>query len=139
MARRLRALPFVLLVLAACATSAPHPPAIAELVGTWQLDAPVPTGARIPTLNVGGDGSISGNGGVNKFRGTLDVKALADHRWQAGSITGTRMAGPQQAMQLENEFLRALATASGAQLEGDRLRLMLGDRTLLSLARVRFR
>ncbi len=122
---------------AACAGSAPHPPVFGELQGSWQLASAAPPGGRIPTLNIDGDGSISGNGGVNRFRGRLDAKALDDGHWRAGSIRGTRMAGTAEAMQLEGGFLQALVEADRAVLDGDLLHLRRGDQELLTLARLR--
>lgn len=128
------------LLLGACASTAPHPPTIDELRGTWQIAAMIPPGARIPTLNIGIDGSISGSGAVNKFRGSIDPKALGDGIWRPNSLQPTtRMTGTADAMRLENEFFRGIAQADRAVLTGDELRLLRGESTLLVCGRVRFR
>ncbi len=125
--------------LSACAAAPPHAPTLDELLGSWQLADAVPAGARTPTLTIGGDGSVNGNGGVNRFRGRLDTKALADDAWRMGPLAGTRMAGPAEAMALETSFLSALGSADRARVAGDRLLLQHGDRAVLALVRLRLR
>jgi len=123
--------------LSGCATAPPHDASLADLRGSWQLDADrVPTGARIPTVSVGADGVLSGTSGVNRYRGMLDLAALSKGRWQAGGFNGTRMAGTAEAMGLEADFLRALATADRAIVQGDQLSLQSGGTVMLVLRRV---
>jgi heat shock protein HslJ len=124
-----------LLALAACASAAPHPASIDDLVGAWLLEAAIPAGARLPTLNIAADGTLHGNSGVNRFRGAIDPKALAEGRWRATDLAGERKAGAADAMQLENQFLRALASADRAVVSGDRVLLQRGDEQLAALVR----
>jgi len=127
------------LALAACASPAPHPASIDELVGAWLLDAAIPAGARLPTLNIAADGTLHGNGGVNRFRGAIDPKALAEGRWRATDLAGERKAGTADAMQFEDQFLRAIAGADRAVVTGDRVLLQRGDEPLATLVRLRMR
>jgi heat shock protein HslJ len=129
----------LLAALSACAAARPHAPSIDELRGTWQLAVAVPAGARIPTLTIGADGSLHGNGGVNRYNSAIDVPALARGSWQARACASTRMAGPPEAMALEQAFLQAIAQADNALLEGSILRLRRGDTALVELMRPTFR
>lgn len=125
-------------LLSACAGSAPRRAALDDLLGTWQLDAGVPPGARVPTMTVLRDGQLHGNGGVNQWRGTFDPTALARGQWRAGQPSSTRMAGSQDAMALEQAFLTAIAGADEAEIEGEFLRLKQGGRVAVVLVRPRF-
>ncbi|MGE3172695.1 MAG: META domain-containing protein [Planctomycetota bacterium] len=127
---------FAAAALCACAGApVPRPARLPDLTGSWQLAAPVPAGARIPTMTVGQDGSVHGNAGVNRYRGTLDATALGRGQWRAGPFAGTRMAGAPQAMQLEQDFLGALERADTAELHGDRLVLLQGGAPVVELMR----
>jgi heat shock protein HslJ len=124
--------------LAACAAAPPRPASIDDVCGSWQLDAAVPAGARIPTLTIEADGSIRGNAGVNQFRSSLDVAALGQGHWQVAPIAGTRMAGTADAMALERSFLQAIANADSAQIAGDRLQLRNHGAALANFVRPQF-
>lgn len=125
-------------LLSACAGSAPHRAALDELLGSWQLEAAVPAGSRVPTLTVLRDGQLHGNGGVNQWRSSLDTGAAARGQWRASAPTSTRMAGPQEAMALEQAFLAAIASADEAEIAGEELRLKQGGRVAVVLTRPRF-
>jgi heat shock protein HslJ len=49
----------------------------------------------------------------------------------------TRMAGPQEAMALEQSMLDAMQQADGAQIEGERLCLLRGSVVLVRFVRPR--
>ncbi len=141
MHRPVRGVGVVLLpvLLFACASSAPRPAVLADLVGSWQLVAEVPAGARIPTLAIGSDGSLAGNSGVNRFRSRLDGAALAQGQLRLDALSGTEMAGPAAAMQLEQTFLQLLTSADRAMIEGGHLLLLQGGQAVLRFAPIRLR
>jgi len=90
--------------------------ALSRLTGDWSLDALrradvtglVPEGVRRPTLTIGDDGGVSGFAGVNRFTGSLDPANLARGDFDLSPAAMTRMAGPDEAMSLEREFMDAL-------------------------------
>ena len=124
--------------LAACASTDPVPASLAQARGTWQLDATVPQGGRIPTLTIQEDGGVHGNGGVNQYSATVDVRAMEQGLWRMTPPRSTRMAGPQEAMALEQSMLTALQEAETAQLQQGRLCLLRQGRVLVRFARPSF-
>lgn len=108
----------------------------AELVGTWALVAldgvPVPEVGRTPTLEVLEDGSAGGLSGVNRYRTQLD---LSYGRLSFALAAGTKMAGPPEAMALEDAFLARLGAVSAYRVEGDALWLWTGSYEALQFAR----
>jgi heat shock protein HslJ len=124
-----------LLVLLACGLacaadrsgSAAHPAPVSELLGTWILiDLPAAPGvsqaAQHPaSLTLSAEGALLGNAGVNEYRGDLDLAALAQGVFRPGPLITTRMAGPPEAMALEQAFLGALGEADGVRLDGEQL------------------
>lgn len=111
-----------------------------QLRGTWHLTgAPVPIGARVPTVTFSERGAINGNSGVNTYRGSVDAQALQAGRWQAGALATTGMAGTAEAMALEAGFLQALAGANEAVLQDGRLELKNGGQVLLRFEPLRLR
>jgi heat shock protein HslJ len=137
--RSLGLLPFTLLATA-CASGGPTAPTLDQLLGSWHLaGAQVPAGARVPTLTFGGEGAISGNAGVNQYRGTVDALALQQGRWQSGPLAVTRMAGTQEAMALEAGFLQALSGARDVAVRDGMLELRSGDQVLLRFEPLRVR
>jgi heat shock protein HslJ len=129
---------FLPLLLSACASSAPRPATLDDLLGTWQLDAAIPIGSRVPTLTIQRDGSVHGNGGVNTYRSSLDTAALARGQWRAHPAMATRMAGPQESMALEHAFLEAIGRADAVEIDGQRLRLLQGKTVTALLIRPSF-
>lgn len=123
-------------LLTACASSPTAVTAPEQLAGGWQLATGAPAGARIPTLSIGRDGHVSGNAGINRFQGSLDLQALLEGRFQLGQLSGTEMAGTQEAMQFEMSFLRALGSADAATVEGRLLQLRQGGQPVLDFTRV---
>jgi heat shock protein HslJ len=141
MSTRIRSRPVLLaLTLGACASTAPTVPTLDQLLGSWHLaGVQIPVGARAPSLTFGDGGAISGNAGVNQYRGTVDAQALQQGRWQAGPVAATRMAGSQEAMALEAGFLQALAGAREVALQDGMLELKSGDQVLLRFEPLRVR
>ncbi len=126
------------LAFAACASSTPQTATLADAIGTWQLDATIPAGGRIPTMTIGKDGSVHGNGGVNRYAATLDTNGLRQGRWRMSAAQSTRMAGPQEAMALEQTLLDALQQADAAQIEDGRLCLLRDGKRLVRFLRPSF-
>ena len=100
------------------------PPSVKALAGTeWTLKeiggAPVPANSRA-SLSIGGDGTLSGNAGVNRFNGRVRG---GDTSIKAGPFMTTRMAGPPALMELERKYLQALGAATKFERDGDTLRV----------------
>lgn len=72
-------------------------------------------------IHFAADGSINGNGGCNKFFGTLTT---TDDGITMGEIGSTRMACPAEIMDRETEFLQALQSTRQFELAGGSLRLL---------------
>ena len=75
------------------------------------------------------DGSVNGNGGCNKFFGTLET---TDDGVAMGEIGATRMACPEDIMSLEHAFLQALQAAAQFEMGDDWLKMRSADDTLLA-------
>ena len=117
---------FVALValLSACGGEDNAPNAPTMLEGSWNLvtlngaaaDASVPT-----TLSLN-NGQATGNAGINTFNGPYD--APSDGVLTFGTLASTMMAGPDNAMQQEQAFLKALADTKKFTTEDGSLVLM---------------
>ena len=103
---------------------------LAQLAGTsWQAtginngnDAVVSaTGTENATLAFGTDGEVSGSGGCNSLMGSYTTTEPDGLTF--GPLASTRMACPDDVMQIEQEYLAALANVATYQLEADRLTL----------------
>lgn len=123
---------------AGCAAPAGTAPVAASnltLIGPeWELvslpGAPrdIEIGERRPTLQLTAEGTrIAGFAGVNRFTGTyaLEVATLA-----FSQVAATRMAGPPEAMALEEAYLGVLRAVTSWRIRGDRLELRSGERTV---------
>ena len=87
--------------------------------------------ALVPSLALDLEESrVSGSGGVNRFAGTL---ALTGGELRFGQLVTTRMAGPEDAMRLEQAFLEALARVTSYELEGRALTLRADDAPVIRL------
>lgn len=86
--------------------------------GDWTLDAlegapgselapNLPRG--LPTLSIASDGRVSGMAGLNRYTSSLDPVALSEGGFAIGPAAATKMAGPPEAMRIEDQFLTALA------------------------------
>lgn len=64
----------------------------------------------------GAGGTVTGNAGVNRFRGQF---TLAGDRLTVGALATTRMAGTPEAMQREQQLLTVLAQPLRVGAEGD--------------------
>lgn len=89
----------------------------------------LPADARRPTLRLDAEtAQASGFAGVNRFTGSyeLDAEGLS-----FGPLASTRMAGPPEAMALEQVYLEALSRVDSWRLRDERLDLLAeGQRVL---------
>jgi heat shock protein HslJ len=134
-------------VLAACSSTpeTPDPLAspLAPIAGTWTLEeiggrdvaAMLPEEAELPSLTIESDGSVYGNGGVNRFTSALDVDAFLDGAFGLAPVAATRRAGAPAAMQVEARFFRALDSVTHFDLDGNTLQLRRDDEQLMRLRR----
>ena len=84
-------------------------------------------GARVtivpaPTVTFGGDGTLHGHGGVNRFGGSYTVSG---ETIEFGPVWSTKMAGPEEAMIVEYGFLSVLEGARALRFDGELL--VVGD------------
>ena len=73
----------------------------------------------------------SGSGGVNRFTGTF---SMSESELRFGPLASTRMAGPEDAMTLENAFFAALARVTSHELDGRTLTLLADGEPVVRLA-----
>jgi hypothetical protein len=112
---------------------------LTALTGSWTLTAidggPVePVGTPI-TLEVAEDGAVSGVSGVNRFMTRLETADVSEGRLAFAPAAGTRMAGPPEAMALEQAFLARLSAVTTFDVENGVLRLWAGDNEALTFER----
>jgi heat shock protein HslJ len=120
-------------LLSGCGGAVNAPNAATMLEGSWKLatlngaaaDATVPS-----TLTMNG-GKANGNAGVNQFNGSYD--APSDGVLTFGELATTMMAGPDNAMKQEQDFLKALADTKKFTTEDGALVLMDGDDAKLAV------
>ena len=113
------------------------------LNGSWTLEevegTPVSklisADARRPNLEFADDGSVRGFGGVNRLATSVDLKSLTEDRLSFNPIASTKMAGPEDAMDLEVRFGRLLAETEGFRRGPKSLDLTDGKTTLLRFVR----
>jgi heat shock protein HslJ len=131
------ALGAVALLVGGCASSSDSKPAPDfPLVGPfWQLveldGKPVPAteGFATPTLQLdAASRRASGTGGVNQFTTNYELSGLA---LRFGTVASTKMAGRPEAMAIENDYFKALATGSFWSIKGNQLELKSTDKTVL--------
>jgi len=87
------------------------------------------------TMVFGNDGKLSGSGGCNNFNATYQAEGGA-LRIDAPPATRMMCAQPEGRMAQEAQFLAALATATTARREGDRLELRTASGALAVSARL---
>jgi heat shock protein HslJ len=85
-----------------------------SLEGEWRLEAvrgsPVELAEsqRRPTLRILEGSDVGGFGGVNQWGSSLERGKLDEGEFGLGPVTSTLMAGPREAMELENRYFDAL-------------------------------
>lgn len=139
----------VLLLVLGCASSpdaansnnpADADTALQSLRGEWllthlegnALDTPAPDAApnRRPTLNVFDADRVGGASGVNRWSTRIDAAALSAGGFRLSPIATTLMAGPPDAMRLEQQFVNALSRVTSydpAKLRDNTLSLLGAD------------
>ncbi len=107
------------------------PAATDTMQGAWLLTSfgtqPVAEGVEAPSLTIAPDGVVAGFTGVNRLNGRIANEG--DKLF--GPLATTRRAGPPAAMQVESEFLSALATAAAFHRGADSLELHAADGSVL--------
>jgi heat shock protein HslJ len=89
-------------------------------------------GAEPPELKFDGEKkTVSGSTGINRLAGgyKLDANML-----KFGNLAMTKMAGPEELMKQETEFVKALESVDSWKRTGDRLELMSGDKVVAVFA-----
>lgn len=111
------------LVLSACATPAPAPPAHAggaPLVGPeWRLEDLLGGGiidSSHVTLSLAEGGLAGGAGGCNRYSGSWEAKGV---KLTLGKMRSTLMACAPALMDQEGKYLRALETAKSYSFTPD--------------------
>lgn len=120
-------------------------PSMTDLKGTWtltelagvNLSEMLPDDAPPPFIDFREDGRVAGMSGINRFSSGLDTEALRDGVLILEPIATTMMAGPPELMQLERHFLDALGASNLISIDGDRLRLLTDDSTMLAFRRAK--
>jgi len=97
-------------------------------------EIPLPA-TRRPTMQFDEKSRVSGLGGVNRYTTEGAVSGKEGISW-TGSPISTKMAGPPEAMAVEDNFFQALQAVSLIELQGGKLKLASADgATRLELAR----
>ncbi|MBL9139524.1 MAG: META domain-containing protein [Verrucomicrobiales bacterium] len=136
------------LLLSGCAshegaTSTPakrkYTPATAEALAPFRdvdlhLERLVSAGQSIPlpaatpiTIRLGAGGRIAGKSSVNRFFGTYQMEPDGTLKWPNAALGLTRMAGPQDAMDLESKFTSSLAASQKLLVASDAVRFESND------------
>jgi len=116
-------------VLVTSCTSTTPPSPTWSLTGTvWklvELNGQTVGESKLPSLTLDAATSqVSGMAGVNRFSGGYQQQGAA---LTFGPMKVTRMAGPENAMKLENEFLAALGRVTAWKADGMVLSLLAGE------------
>ncbi len=111
----------------------------ADLEGTWFPVSLVragdlsPADRSVATELTLAAGRATGSGGVNRFRTTFAATGQCGISF--GPVASTRMAGPDNAMTQESEFLAALTAATRFEItEGHLVLSDVDDNTLVDLS-----
>jgi putative lipoprotein len=83
----------------------------------------------VSTLEFGPDGSVSGTGGCNRYRGRAEITAGTI---VFSPLAATRMACPGPAMEQERRLFAALAAARRFRVEGGALALLGEDSAVVA-------
>ena len=78
-----------------------------------------------PHIKFNNDGKVSGFASVNRYFGRVDIDDQGSVAWPP--LMSTRMSGPEDLMQLERAFLKALALTTRMTLQGTQLYLQNKD------------
>jgi heat shock protein HslJ len=116
-------------LVTSCNTAPERPTITWSLTGTvWKLVElnGQPVGAnKLPSLTLdAANGTVAGWAGVNRFTGTFRQQEAA---LSFGPVAATKMAGPENAMKLESEFLATLGRVTAWKADGLMLSLLAGE------------
>ena len=113
-----------------------------DIVGKWDLKELMGKAVEMsgrggdkPGFEIAKDGGISGFAGVNRFSSSLDMDKLMKGDFSMKPAAATKMAGPPEAMNIEDMFLKALTETTGFDLSGDQLTLKKGAEVLAKLVK----
>lgn len=128
-----------------CSSTSPGgmPVSIADIRGDWILTRisgkPIqpPASGRLPSLKLESDGKVSGFAGVNRLASSVDVAGLARGEFKLKPAAVTKMAGPPDAMKIENDYLAALNKVTTSKMDASELSLGDGAGELLRFSRPR--
>jgi heat shock protein HslJ len=70
-------------------------------------EKPLPAQPKI-TLTITGNGLLGGNSGINRYSGGFKIDNVGGVHWNTPGFSSTMMAGPEDLMNLEQQFLGAL-------------------------------
>jgi heat shock protein HslJ len=79
------------------------------------------------TIKFHSDGKLSGSAGVNRYFGGIELMPDGAFRWEEPGFATTRMAGEQQLMDLEANFLNGLGTTRVIRLLDDGIAIVSDD------------
>ncbi|HET7820040.1 MAG TPA: META domain-containing protein [Ornithinibacter sp.] len=120
-------------LLSACGgeDNAPNAPTMVE--GSWKLETLNGAAAdpAVPSTLSLNDGKATGNAGINSFNGSYE--APSDGVLTFGPLASTQMAGPDNAMKQEQDFLKALGDTKKFTTEDGALVLMDDSGTKLAV------
>jgi len=123
------------MLLAACRTSPSSTPAPPLTDTEWRLieldGKPVAKaeGLKPPTLTLAAESKrAAGFSGINRYSGSYE---LDGNTLKFGMFMSTRMAGPPEAMVVEDTFLKAMAQVKTWKIQGGKLSLLGGSGVLL--------
>ena len=133
------------LLIPGCAADSKGGDSVSPIFGTWTLesidgesiDKILSMEMQVPDMKISTEGSIAGFGAVNSFNGKLDLEVAKSGVFSSGPFAATRMAGPPEAMELEQRVLGALDKADSFTVNGNDLELLSGDEVLLVYKRTR--
>jgi heat shock protein HslJ len=90
-------------------------------------------GAEPPELKFDAEKkTVSGSTGINRLAGGYK---LDENKLKIGNLAMTKMAGPEELMKQETEFVKALESVDSWKRTGDRLELMSGDKVVAVFAK----
>ncbi len=78
-------------------------------------------------------GTINGKNGCNRYFG--NIKILDDRKMELSEIGSTKMACPESMRKVESSFMQLLRKCDRYELDAESLRLMQGDKVLLTFIR----
>ena len=111
-------------LLSGCGGEDNAPDAPTMLEGSWKLETlnGAASDPAVPSTLSMDDGAATGNAGLNTFNGSYD--APSNGVLTFGPLASTQMAGPDNAMQQEQAFLKALDDTKKFTTEDGALVLM---------------